>query len=486
MYHNKLIRHFSTADKLQEFILNYVIYFHEFNRNNYSLKNLDIQNFLKEILDKFSQIYSLVNLYRSELDAKTDITAEIKNIVYYLSQNEFNLKDENARNIISKKAQELIHLIVQSFNPHAPKSYKCVSPGCTHSAISSHTISRSNNFTKGVEFFRFREKKYFNENTSPYELMQVSDRKASAFPLFCSYHDRKIFLPIENGKQINPFEQKHLFLQNWRTFTMHHVRSKEKKDIFMERLLSNEDDISLVKTLNITDYMNSLDGKIYRNLAHKEDFLAMNFTLKNTPPILSSVILDIRNIAPEFIRNNTPFFNEPVNFFYIHILPNGGVPIVNISAFNDPINYQAMLHLYSLYKMSQHMFWNRILQFISTSSNFFLNGSIIYPDGDKTNVNPIYSKIEDLYVDINKSHKDIYRIPDYYKPIYTEFNKREINFLFAHTAMHCNFIDENMDLNDPKFFDQPHNSAKSIHPSMDVLLQNFDKPKPISDIDNTN
>lgn len=442
MYLNKIIRNKTTADKLQEVILNYVILFHDYNRNNYSAKNLEIQSFIQQVLNNFSIIYSLVNLYRSELDIKTDITDEIRDIVIYLKQNKYDLKDETQRQIILNQTNSLIDLIRHSFDNNTTKIYKCVVPSCEHNAISSHTISRANNFTKGVDFFRLREKKYNNTPpNSSYELLKVSDKKASAHPLFCSLHDRKIFLPIENGKIINPFNQKHLFLQNWRTFTLHHARSKEKKDIFMGTVLQDPSKTSLVNSLNIIDYMNSLDGKVYRQLAPHTDFLAMNFSLKNIPPILASVILDIRHIAPEFERNNTPFVNETVNFFYIHILPNGHSPIVNISAFNDDINYQAMMHLYSLYKMNKQMFWNKILQFISTSPNVFFNGSIIYPDGDNINKNSTYKKIEELYSEINKANKNVYTIPDYYKHIDIEFSKKEINSLFAHNMFDCNFAE---------------------------------------------
>lgn len=440
MYIDKIIRNKTTADKLQEVILNYAILFHENNRNNGSAKNTSIKTFVQEVLDNLSTIYSLVNLYRSELDIKTDITEEIREIVFILSQREYNLKDEEQRNQILIEIHLLIDLIRHSFESNQARTYICVVPGCNHTAISSHTISRENNFTKGVDFYRFREKKYNDGLDEAYELMKVSDKKLSTHPLFCRMHDRQIFLPIENGKKINPFNQKHLFLQNWRTFTLHHSRTKDKKDIFMETVLGDASKTSLVNSLNITDYMNSLDGKIYRKLSPKVDYLAMNFTLNNTPLILASVILDIKHIAPEFTRNNTPFFNETVNFFYIHILHNGGAPIVNISAFNDDINYQAMMHMYSLYQSNPQLFWNKILQFISTSSNIFFNGSIIYPNGDQRYEICIFKKIQNLYSEIHQANKDIYVTPDYYKQVHVKFSKKEINTLFAHNAFDCNFI----------------------------------------------
>lgn len=193
MYLEKFIRNKSTTNQLQEVILNYVILFHEENRNYYSIKNIDIQNFIKEVLSNFSIIYSLVNLYRSELDIKTNITLEIKNIVLNLSQNEYNLKDELQRISILKQTNLLIDLIRKSFDPTTVKTYKCVVPGCDHTAISSHTISRANNFTKGVDFYRLREKKFIDNESVNYQLMKVSDKKASAYPLFCGYHDKNIF-----------------------------------------------------------------------------------------------------------------------------------------------------------------------------------------------------------------------------------------------------------------------------------------------------
>ena len=56
---------------------------------------------------------------------------------------------------------------MKSVNSHSEIGWKL---------INGNEISRENNFTKGVDFYRFREEKYNDGLDEAYELMKVSDK----------------------------------------------------------------------------------------------------------------------------------------------------------------------------------------------------------------------------------------------------------------------------------------------------------------------
>lgn len=111
--------------------------------------------------------------------------------------------------------------IIKDFNQSFTKD-KCYAPDiyhdeCSSNIIGAHTVSKSTNLkhiAKDNHVYCFSPNLgEIVKNEGKIEVEKKSIKKTSTFYGFCSHHDTKLFLPLDQGVQLDP---EHLFLNHYR------------------------------------------------------------------------------------------------------------------------------------------------------------------------------------------------------------------------------------------------------------------------------
>lgn len=81
-------------------------------------------------------------------------------------------------------------------------SHKCIIDGCNEKTISSHICSRK--FLKLIDNNKlvvFRRTKFYNtQSTHPIEEINIQNKSCMSYHIYCTKHDKGLFLDIENAK----------------------------------------------------------------------------------------------------------------------------------------------------------------------------------------------------------------------------------------------------------------------------------------------
>jgi hypothetical protein len=101
--------------------------------------------------------------------------------------------------------------------------FRCLYPGCTQSAISSHSQQKEgqlraiarNGLVYALDRNLFQHIKFMLKEKGNSSFTKKGIQEASAFPGYCSEHDQMIFAPIEKQELIpgNPSQAALLFLR---------------------------------------------------------------------------------------------------------------------------------------------------------------------------------------------------------------------------------------------------------------------------------
>ena len=94
----------------------------------------------------------------------------------------------------------------------------CIIDNCQEKCINGHTLTKGI-ITKDLKENINKNDIVYTYNSIKNEFKSIGWKKASTFKFTCSYHDRELFIPIENNIEIDIENIEHLFLHTFRSFS---------------------------------------------------------------------------------------------------------------------------------------------------------------------------------------------------------------------------------------------------------------------------
>lgn len=261
----------------------------------------------------------------------------------------------------------------------------CVVGGCGEKAINSHTISRANNFRRGVNYYSLKSRiRDEGKANSGIYLGRVIASNASTRHMFCATHDRDLFQSIEGDSNLDIENTSHMYLQNWRTFLWEnnadggYIRNMRKELEKNPQLLNQR-----TLTMSKVTASNSIDEQFFINESKDIIYFALTFT--NKTPILASFCEDLSLLAPNGENNK-----KSGQYFYFHLLHNNDKHCLIISGFRTPEMESALKNLKAVYEKDNFEFWQKVFNFVPLKKNIFFNETFAFNDALTTKLKQIY------------------------------------------------------------------------------------------------
>lgn len=225
--------------------------------------------------------------------------------------------------------KEVMAIIAQIHKNVLKKDYICLSPKCTEMSINSHLLQQNgvlNNLAENNHLIEVRPKTIFEiQENSLTKFDRISVSKAVSFPLFCDYHDSKIFKVIETYP-VDFMKYNNQLLFSYRSLCAE-LRKKELgietskrllnantlENMINSKYLSNEVEEETIRLNALIKYKEMFESEIGNNSAGNFTFK----TLKYEP-----IKIGVSATFSVFVRDGNVDYKDELNHnIFVNIIP---------------------------------------------------------------------------------------------------------------------------------------------------------------------